>query len=274
MSDDLSPVESVDRALRTVVLLGANPSGLTLDELARGTGIPKSSLHRILGALRHRGFAAHRDDGGRYFLGTEMLRVAFAFHAALHIPALTHPLLVRLRDAFNETVHAGVLDGADVVYLDKVESSRPIIMATVIGGRNPAHFTGIGKALVAWTYPSDEAVRLWVRSHPPLPPRTSHTITSETKLVQEFARIRERGYALDIEENEVGVRCIGVPVFLGQSTPIAAISLSAPRDRLSDKRIAEVAPLLRRMVDETFGPVREEPTLPGANARRGEAANP
>src|SRR5450759_2021525 len=149
MSDDASPVESVDRALRTITLLGASPAGLTLDELARGTGLPKSSLHRLLGALRHRGFAAQSDDGGRYFLGTEMLRVAFAFHAGLDIPALTHPLLLRLRDALNETVHAGVLDGTDVVYLDKVETSHPIIMASVIGGRNPAHCTGVGKALVA-----------------------------------------------------------------------------------------------------------------------------
>lgn len=274
MSDEASPVESVDRALRMVALLGANPSGLTLDDLARGAGIPKSSVHRILGALRHRGFAAQSDDGGRYFLGTEMLRVAFAFHAGLDIPALTHPLLLRLRDAFNETVHAGVLDGTDVVYLDKVESSHPIIMASVIGGRNPAHCTGIGKALVAWTYPSDEAVRLWVRSHAPLPARTRHTITSEAKLVEEFARTRERGYALDLEESELGVRCISVPVFLGQSTPAAAISLSAPRTRLSDQRIAEIAPLLRRMVDEAFAPIREERALRGASARRRKAATP
>ena len=271
MSDDTSPVESVDRALRTVTLLGASPSGLTLDELARGTGIPKSSLHRILGALRYRGFAAQSDDGGRYFLGTEMLRVAFAFHAGLDIPALTHPLLLRLRDAFNETVHTGVLDGTEVVYLDKVESSHPIIMASMIGGRNPAHCTGVGKALVAWTYPSDEAVRLWVRSQGPLVARTRQTITSEARLVEELAMTRERGYALDLEESEPGVRCIGVPVFLGQATPVAAISLSAPRTRLSDQRIAEIAPRLRQMVDEAFATTVEEPASRRASSRRRNA---
>lgn len=72
----------------------------------------------------------------------------------------------------------------------------------------------------------------------------------------------------------LGVRCIGVPVFLGQSTPAAALSLSAPRTRLSDQRIAEIAPLLRRMVDEALAPVREEPTLPGASTMRGKAADP
>src|SRR2546428_5739899 len=180
MPEKSSPVESVDRALRVLELLSESGSGLTLEELAGVARIPKSSLHRILAALRHRGFAAQQEESGRYFLGTEMLRAAFGFHDRLDLRALVHPLMVRLRDELNETVHMAVLDGGDVVYVDKVESSHPIKMTSVVGGRNPAHCTAVGKALLAWTYPTEESAREWVRRVRALPPRTKHTVTSGT----------------------------------------------------------------------------------------------
>jgi IclR family transcriptional regulator, acetate operon repressor len=113
-----SPVTSVDRALRILALIGSAPTGLSLDELAARLGIPKSSLHRILAALKFRKFVAQPEAGGAYFLGTELLATAFRFHDMLDLRALIHPLLVRLSGELNETAHMAVLDGAEIVYQD------------------------------------------------------------------------------------------------------------------------------------------------------------
>jgi len=248
-----SPVASVDRALRILKLIGEGGPGLTLDELAARLDIPKSSVHRILGALKYRRFAAQAEPSGPYFLGTEMLATAFRFYEAHDLRALVHPLLLTLREEFNETVHMAVLDGREIVYLDKVEASHSIRMTSVVGGRNPAHSTGVGKALLAWTYPTDAALRAWASQQGSLEERTRHTITSLDRLVEEMRRIRDRGYALDMEENEIGVRCVAVPVFLGRPAPVAALSVTAPKDRMPSSRLDERGVALRRKVAEEAG---------------------
>lgn len=250
MTDDRSPVSSVDRALALIQLLSRAGAGMSLDELAQASGLPKSSLHRTLAALKRRRFATQQRDTGRYFLGPEVLRAAFEFHERLDVRSLVGPAMTRVHHVCNETVHVGVLDGGDVVYVDKVEASHPITLTSRIGGRNPAYCTGVGKALLAWTYPSDDAIRRYIAEFGPLRKRTSHTITAATKLASEMDKTRERGYALDLEESEDGVRCIAFPVFLGRPVPQAAISVSAPKERLSDRRIRELTPRIGRLLDE------------------------
>lgn len=254
-------VESVDRALRVLEALAEHGGGIALDELAKATAIPKSSLHRTLTALRQRGFATQQQDG-RYLLGVELLRLAFAFHERLDVRAVTHPLLERLRDEVNETVHLGILDGRDVVYVDKLECSHSIRLTSMVGGRNPAHCTAVGKALLAFTYPSDREIRDWVRRHEPLERRTSKTITTETALVREMARIRRDGYARDLGESEPGVHCVAVPVFLGHPIPRGAVSVSAPRDRLPPDRISDVVPLLSAVKEALGAPANTSPARP------------
>jgi IclR family acetate operon transcriptional repressor len=237
---DAPAVQSVDRALRLLQELGGHGSGATLEELSAATGLPKSSVHRTLAALRGRGFAAQQDDG-RYMIGSELLRVAFDFHERVDLRVVLRPLLTRLRDVLNETVHLGLLEGGDVVYLDKLESSHPITLTSTVGGRNPAHCTAVGKALLAWTYPDEQSLRAWIAREGPLVQRTAHSITSADLLVREAERIRSGGYARDMEESEVGVRCLAAPIFLGSARPRAAVSVSAPRERLPASRIRVVA---------------------------------
>ncbi len=240
-----SPVTSIDRALRILALIGSAPRGLSLDELAAELDIPKSSLHRILAALKFRQFVWQPETGGAYFLGNELLATAFRFHDSLDLRVLIHPLLLRLTAEINETTHMAVLDGADVVYQDKIEATHSIKLSSVIGGRNPAHATGVGKALLAWTYPSDEAIRAWVARWEPLLRPTKRTVTSGDLLAGELAVVRERGYALDIEENEIDVRCAAVPIFLGQAVPAAAVSVTVLGFRADPGRLSELGEYLR-----------------------------
>ena len=243
-----SPVASVDRALRILALIGGAPTGLSLDELAARLDIPKSSLHRILAALKFRKFVAQPETGGAYFLGTELLATAFRFHDTLDLRALIHPLLVRLSGELNETTHMAVLDGAEIVYQDKIEvATHTIKLSSIIGGRNPAHATGVGKALLAWTYPTDEAIRAWTARWEPLPRPTKRTVRSAAQLAGELARVRDQGYALDVEENEVGVRCAAVPIFLGRPVPAAAVSITLLGMRAEVRRLRELGEYLRSL---------------------------
>jgi IclR family acetate operon transcriptional repressor len=244
----------VDRALRIVRVIGEHGGDVTLDELASTMDIPKSSLHRLLAALKYRGFVTQDGPNGNYRLGTELMAIAFRYYESLDLRSLIHPVLVRIRAEFNETTHMAVLDGGEVVYLDKVETSRAVKMSSVIGGRNPAHSTGVGKALLAWTYPTDEALRAWAAPHEPLAAATRNTLTSPAKLAENLRIVRDQGYAVDLEESEIGVRCVAVPVFLGRSTPEAAISLTAPKDRMQPTQAPTIATTLQRLLTETLTP--------------------
>lgn len=248
--NDLSPVGSVDRALRIISEISGASRGLTLDELSGRLGIPKSSLHRLLTALRFRRFVTQPEPGGPYLLGTDMLAAAFKFVDTLDQRALIRPYLARLAEELNETVHMAVLDGAEVVYQDKIESSRSIKLSSVIGGRNPAHATGIGKALLAWTYPTDEAIGAWAARWAPLAKRTPRTVTSAAKLAGQLEAVRQQGYAVDNEENEPGVRCVAVPVFLGRAVPCAAVSVTVLSSRATPGRLVELGEMLRTTLAE------------------------
>ena len=246
-----SRVTSVDRALRILTAIGEAPRGLSLDELWGRLRIPKSSLHRILAALKYRRFVSQPEPGGAYFLGTELLATAFRFHDMLDMRALIHPLLARLTSELNETTHMAVLDGAEVVYQDKIEAAtHSIKLSSVIGGRNPAHATGVGKALLAWTSPTDEALRAWAALFGPLPTPTHRTVASVSKLAEQLAEVRYRGYALDIEENETGVRCAageGRPRKMGTA---AAVSITMLGARAEHPRLAELGEYLSRTAAE------------------------
>jgi IclR family acetate operon transcriptional repressor len=241
MARDEGPsVESVDRALRVLAELAEHGAGISLDDLAEAMALPKSSLHRTLAALRERGFAGQREDG-RYTVGSELLRIAFRFHDRMDVRVVWRPLLERMRDACDETVHLGVLDGADVVYVDKLESSHSVMLGSRIGGRNPAHCTGVGKALLAWTYPTDEALFGWIERTGPLRRKTRGSITDPAALAEQMAKVRRDGFATDLEESELGVRCVAAPVFLGGAAPVAAVSIAAPKERMPLARMRTLA---------------------------------
>ena len=165
-----------------------------------------------------------------------------------------------------------VLDGAEVVYQDKVDAPHTIKLSSVIGGRNPAHATSIGKALLAWTHPTDEAISTWVARWTPLAAPTQRTITGPVQLASQLAQVRERGYALDLAENETGVCCAAVPIFLGRPVPAAAVSITVLSARANSGRLAELGQYLHETAaewtaavadDETGRPVQEALTASG-----------
>lgn len=248
------PLTGSARVLAVLRHLAENPAGSRLGDVAVAMGAPKSSAHRALGALLQSGFA-RQDAEGVYHLGFDLLRLAFSYHEAW-VPSLTvGPLLHRLAEETGETTHYGVLVGGNIVYQAKVSPTRQTLqMSSVIGGSNPAYRTGIGKALLMYELPDRAGIDRFIASHGPLEARTSHTICTADALADVLAEGRRNGYALDLQENDLGIVCIALPLFLASPTrPTGAISISAVFSRTSAEDLLSWLPKIRRIIRDELG---------------------
>lgn len=235
-----NPVKSADRTIDILEALAtAGPS--TLSELTRLLDIPKSSLHGILRTMAARGWI--EADQTRFRLGLRALQVGAAYLDADDTVGLLAGILDELAGRFGETTHLGRLDGPDITYVAKRESVHPLRLYSAIGRRLPAHATALGKALLAERSPAEVDALL----PDPLPALTAHTIVDRAALHAELAAIRERGYAVDREENTDGIVCVArvVPV---RDPAVDAISLSIPRTRVSETTVPAVAEALAEAV--------------------------
>jgi IclR family transcriptional regulator, acetate operon repressor len=216
-----------DRVLGVLRELARYPDGAGLEELTQAVGSPKPTVHRALGALCRAGLA-DQVGRGRYLLGDEFLRMAFAHHEARPEHVRIRPVLEALAARFGETAHYAVLEGREVVYRAKVDPPTGTVrLSSTVGGRNPAHSTGVGKALLAYHLPTHQDVVAWTAAEK-LSRRTSQTRCTAQDLHRDLQETRERGYATDDQENEVGINCIALPVYLtSPGVPSGAVSVSA-----------------------------------------------
>jgi DNA-binding IclR family transcriptional regulator len=238
-----------DRVLAVLAELARHPEGIGLDDMARAMASPKPTVHRALAALRRAGFAA-QDGPGRYVLGDEFLRLAFAHHEARPDHLRVQPVLRRLCDRYGETVHYATLDGRWVVYRSKLDPpSGAIRLSSVVGGRNPAHTTAVGKLLLSYVLHTEPEVRDWIGDEPLSTP-TERSIGTADRLHAELVRTRERGYGVDDQENEPGVACLAVPAFLtSPSLPSGAISISGLAYRTPIQTLVDDLPAIRSIVE-------------------------
>ena len=227
-----SPVEAVDRALLVLeALAGAGPGGLPLAELATRLDVHKTTVHRALAALRFRDFVVQDPVTGAYALGGAATGLADAYFGEENLPALLHPALVALCAEVGELVHLGVLTGAQVVYVDKVEPERAVRVWSAVGRRMPAVTTALGRALLASRGASREVVERYAAA-------AGDGADGEAAW-REVLAARERGWSREVEENEPGIACVGAPVLRG-GVAVAAVSVTAPVERMGESRLAEV----------------------------------
>lgn len=251
--EDADPKRLVgsDRVLAVLTELALHAEGVGLDDLAKAVDSPKPTVHRALSALRRAGFAS-QDARGHYVLGDEFLRLAFTHHELRPEHVRVKPALTALAERFGETSHYAVLADRSVVYRAKVDPPVGAMRLTsTIGGRNPAHCTAVGKMLLAHALPDDAAVRTWAAAAP-LVARTENTIVDAGALCEELAEVRKRGYAVENQENELGVNCLAVPVWLTSPTqPSGAISVSGLTYRTPVSALVEAADEIRDIVTRT-----------------------
>lgn len=229
----------LDRALDVLEALAEAPgdASLGVSEIARRIGATKTAAFRILVNLERRGYVDKDPATATYALGTRLAYLGERSLSAIDLRGAARPMLAELHRRFGETVNLAVRDGAEIVYVDMIESGHGLRMAARIGGRDALHSTALGKAILAFLPPEarDDLLRGG------LPARTGQTITEPVKLLAELARVRERGFAEDRGENEVGARCLGAPIFDHRGAVAGAISISAPDSRLDDARAAVAA---------------------------------
>jgi IclR family acetate operon transcriptional repressor len=235
-------VQSLDRALDLLEAL-ASAGELGVSELAARTGLVPSTAHRLLATLVERGYAAQSAAGGRYLIGYKLLELAAGLQdrvERLRLAAREHLEAIQVHTG--ETTNLVVLEGRDVVYVDKVDGTRSVRLFLEVGRAIPAHTSGAGKAILAWRSHEDVAALLGVE---PLPRSTPRTITTLDALEEDLTRIRRRGFATDNEEHEEGVACVGTPVFDHRGVSVAALSISGPTPRILNADTADLGALLR-----------------------------
>ena len=230
-------VQSLDRAFRLLELMAEAGGEVALSRLAEASGMPVSSIHRLVRTLVARGYVRQMPSR-RYALGPRLIHLGEIASRALG--ALARPHLTRLVDALGETTNLAVLDGDGVVYAAQVPSRHSMRMFTEVGRRVPVHCTGVGKVLLAGLTDED-AHGLLARAG--MTAQTPRTVTDPSVLVAQLADIRLAGYAVDDGEQEEGVRCVAVPV--PGRLPFAAISVSGPEGRLTTDTVPRAVPLLR-----------------------------
>jgi IclR family acetate operon transcriptional repressor len=234
-----SGVQSLDRALLLLETLADAGGSQRLAELEAATGLPLPTVHRLLQSLMHNGYV-RQEASRRYTLGPRLIRLGESAGRALG--AWARPHLAGLVADIGETANMAVLEGDAVVYVAQVPSAHSMRMFTEVGRRVPAHCTGVGKALLS-ELPDGEVLDLLRRTG--MPANTPSTLTEPEALLRELDRIRTQGWATDDAEQEVGVRCVAVPV---KGAPArTAISVSGPSGRITMGRVAHIAPVLQRV---------------------------
>lgn len=205
---------------------------LSLAELCRRTGVSKPTAHRLLAELTGWGLIERAPGGVR--LGMGLFELGARAPVQLSLREAAAPVLADLAEATRETVHLGVLQGTDVVYVQKLDGRSGPSIATRIGGRMPAYCTGVGKALLAFAPPEQVEAVLAAG----LVRRTPHTVIAEGLLLRQFARIRERGFAEEHEESTRGIACVAAPVLAADGAAVAAVSITGWASRLNTARMA------------------------------------
>ena len=232
-------VQSVDRTFELLEHLADGGGSLSLSELAARSALPMPTIHRLIRFLVSQGYV-RQEPSKRYAIGPRMIWLGEA--ASRMLGSWATPALADLVETFGETTNMAMLEGDRVIYVAQVAAPRAMRMFTEVGRFLMPHCTGVGKAIMS-TMTDDEVAALLKRTG--MPPQTEHTITSVNKMLAELARIRQAGYAVDNEEQELGVRCVAASV---PELPFrATVSVSGPSSRVTVEQVERIAPALREV---------------------------
>ncbi|MFC1877329.1 IclR family transcriptional regulator [Thermodesulfobacteriota bacterium] len=251
MTKGKKPTNLVQTIARTALILeslGQYPNGLSLGELSEKVDLPKGTTHRLLTSMAYFDFIRQDQVTKHYHLGFKLVELGNNLLSHIDIRKEARPYLIDLSDDVQETIHLVVLDQNKALYIDKVDlhSRRGgLQMVSRLGSRNPLNCTAVGKVLLAYM-PEMDAEIIIQQIDPDR--RTNNTITDPSELKRHLNTIRAKGYAIDDEENEIGVRCVAAPIRNEIGKVVAAMSVSGPTTRITSKKIDES---LKTRVTET-----------------------
>ena len=239
-------IQAIERAVAILNAFSAEEPELGVTELAERLDLHKSTVHRFVVNLESAGFLEREPRSGRYRLGLRIFELGGLVMQQMNLWDEALPFLEGLVRDTGETGHLAVLDGGEAIYVERVEARRALRVPSAIGRGYPAHATNLGKVLLA-DLPTAELRELVSRKG--LHAYTPNTITSLAELESELDRIREQGYAVDNEEYDEGLRCVGAPIVDHSGRVVAAIGIGGPVTRVTPERIEPLADVLRDAAD-------------------------
>lgn len=231
-------VQTLDRALDILELLAMQKNGLGVTEIGNRIGLHKSTVHRLLSALGERGYVEKNPDSGIYQLGLKLVEISSIHLNSIELKTEAAPHLRKLAGQSNQPVHLATFVDGEVIYLEKVETLMSIRMYSQIGKRVPVHCSAVGKALL--TGMKDHEIKE-VLENTKLVKYTPNTLESVADILAEVKETRKRGWAVDEEEHEEGIRCIAAPIFDYRGKVIAAVSTSGPSNIITKERDDEIS---------------------------------
>ncbi len=240
--DAASPSRAVERALAMLEAIAQREGGLTNSELSRRLAVPKSTASYLLRALERRGYVKREAATGRYRIGLKVLSLSRGALAGLDIREAALPVLRQLVERSRLTAHLAVLDQGEVVYIERVGAPGFIKVDTWVGRRMEVHSTSVGKAIAAYLPPAEVEAIIRARG---LKRRTPKTITVASRLLRELAGVRARGYAVDDEENNPGVRCVAAPVFDRLGEVQASVGVTGTTSQIDRTNLPRIAALVK-----------------------------
>lgn len=233
-----NPIQSAERIFKVLETLAVSgPMGLM--ELSNQLGLHKSTAHRLLTSLICMGYARQDEDTQKYMLSYKIVGLSGQLLDKIDILPIAHSYMKQLAELSQETVHLVQRNDKDIIYIDKVESKvSSIRMVSQIGMIHPMYCSGVGKAILA-TLSIEEVTKIWDESI--IEKKTENTLVTLDRLLEVLEKVRKCGYAIDDEENEIGVRCIAACIYDYRGKAKYAFSISAPVSRMSDERIKELS---------------------------------
>ncbi len=267
---DKNPIQVAGRLFGALEYLAIHGEA-GLMELASVLDLNKTTAHRVVSSLQYMGYVKQNSASGKYEVTLKLADLADHVTGRLDIVSAVRPYLEQLMEETGETVHLVQAEGADVVYIDKVESRTATMrMVSRIGSRIPFYRSAVGKAIAA-RLPEPEVRELWENCE--IERTTPYTITNYEDFLETLEEVRRKGYALDNEENETGVRCIGASLDLGGVRPKYAFSISVPIGRMDNDRIRELSAFILQTKEDiekgNRGAARHLGTGAGAGTRTG-----
>jgi len=245
------PSLSVYKTFEIIELLSRHQSNVGLRELARELDMAPSTAHRFISSLKDIGYIKQDPKTSKYRLSLKFAWLGSKVLGSVQVADLAKPFMEELTGNTNETSHLGVLDGLELVYVAKIDGNQAINMSSRVGHRGPLYSTAIGKVLLAFM---SEEQQLTILDQLDIFPRTEKTIIKRDEIIHQLGNIRKDGYATDDEENEIGIRCIGAPIFNHEGDVIAALSLSGWKVTMTSERMS----ILPKELMVTTGKISEE----------------
>jgi IclR family transcriptional regulator, KDG regulon repressor len=226
--------DTISRTFQVIEFLAGSDDWVSLRTMARELHINPTAAFRTLNALKEQGYVRQHSQDSKYQLTLKIAGISAQVLEKVQLRQIAHPFLQQLTSVTNETTHLAILDGREFIYIDKVDNSQAMRMRSRVGQRGLLYCTAVGKAMLAQFSTSELTPLLGaITFHP----RTPHTITDPGLFQEQLGLICRQGYAIDDEENEIGIRCIGAPIFdhagrLAGALSISGWTISMTRERL------------------------------------------